>query len=257
MICTNHDRNAVNDTCYFLNTLPVWGEFLQSSQACSSYSDCIDGIHDDTLYPICDTDAGYCITSAPEDDPTLNIDDVDGYGPESISVQEPADGRYRVVARLYSDTNEMLSADNPATAYVMIYINGQLANGKELSSEFVTAGTYWIAADIDWSDGSGTVTPLCAGWTAAACDETSECSTWFGEGFTCEERSSGTGKFCTCQGSDPYADFATNPYANPYIKTDGGRLVPDDATSPASIWCDSATDMYNATDTCATLYGSK
>ena len=35
-------------------------------------------------------------SSGSEDDPRLDIDDVDGFGPENINIEEPADGTYRV-----------------------------------------------------------------------------------------------------------------------------------------------------------------
>lgn len=281
MICTTHDRGAINDSCYLMNTNPRWGEYETLERGCGNDNDCTEGAEapftcaeDDycdfscsssseclavSSNYLCDlsADSPACIGSDPENDPTLDIDDVDGWGPENISLVEPADGRYRIVARLYADSNDVLSETDPATAHVSIYIDGVAAMEKELSLEFVENDTYWKVADIDWSNGSGVITPLCAGWTATACAETSECSGWFGTGFECAERSAEAGKFCKCEGSDPYEIFNTDPYANPFISTTGARMEPYAASFPRSIWCDAPTDKYNETDTCESLYAQE
>jgi len=104
MICTTHDRNAVNDTCYFLNSLPRWGEYTPIDYACDKDSDCnnnneelpftcseSDNVCDFSCTSsseclafnngfICDldSDAPACVGNDPEDDPTLDIDESKG-----------------------------------------------------------------------------------------------------------------------------------------------------------------------------------
>jgi hypothetical protein len=50
---------------------------------------------------------------------TLDIDDIRGFGPENISVDDPADGRYTVGVGMYR-------ADSPTTVTVKIFVGGGL-----------------------------------------------------------------------------------------------------------------------------------
>ncbi|RJO66147.1 MAG: hypothetical protein C4523_13785 [Myxococcales bacterium] len=233
MICTQNNYDAVNDTCYFTNGSPRWGEYGPIETACScggasgcdaticngvnqQYFECIGGFCDYT----CDNsnqcleanqnylcgESGECVGNNPDDDPTLDIDDVDGWGPENISLKDPATGRYRFVARLYADPNEVLSdlaPNSPVKGFVRIYLNGELALSQGVTHEFVKTSTYWKVADIVWDkeandgEGGGTVDPICAGWTTTPCGTSAECQGWFDNEYACEARE--WGKFCsTC-----------------------------------------------------------
>jgi len=272
MICTTHPRDSVNDTCYFMNTEPRWGEYETLERGCNGDADCTGGATDipftcgagdvcdfsctsslecltaSSEY-ICDVDAAnpVCIGNSLEDDPTLDIDDVDGWGPENISLKEPAPGRYRIVARLYSDKNDVLSADTPnssVSAYVQIFINGEIALANELSTEFIETGTYWKVADIDWTvepdpeDSSkvkadGKITPLCAGWTLTECVTNDECKEWFGDSYTCEERN--------------YGDWCSNCI---------GSTLPQDCDPRATCTNDGECASFGSGYTCVGLTGS-
>jgi hypothetical protein len=79
-----------------------------------------------------------------EDNPSLDIDDVDGFGPENISLDAPAAGTYTVGAHYYCDHGL-----GPSLATVRIYCGGVLAAelaGVEISS----TGQLWQAATIQW-----------------------------------------------------------------------------------------------------------
>ena len=84
-----------------------------------------------------------------------------GYGPENISLKEPLPGRYRVIARLYNAGSEengdpIISETNPGTAYVKIYLNGNLvlASGSDfaMTQQFTRANVYWKVAEycLEW-----------------------------------------------------------------------------------------------------------
>ena len=324
MICTDHDRDAVNDTCYFSNTNPRWGSYDELDIDCSGDLDCTGGVEslDFTCESgSCDYSCDYssecleaspeyicspdsqCVGNNPDDDPTLDIDDVDGWGPENISLKEPQTGRYRIVARFFADPQQVVSNDTPnapVQTYVQVFLNGEIALDHEISHEFHTPNTYWKVADIDWvkddvnpEDSTGTIAPVCAGWTLTECSTSDECKDWFGDGYTCETRSwnkwcsscLGTqlpadcdpriscssdsdcnslgggftcteikGSFCKCGGSNEFANFDEDPYANPFWTSSSGSFIPGDPAIPRSIWCDDPSDKYNETDSCSTLY---
>ncbi len=321
MICTRRDSLSVNDTCFFLNGTPRWGEYSAPDVSCNGDAECngpnADVFTCDTANSSCDFtcdsssqcltkssqylcgEGGSCVANSQEDDPSLDIDDVDGWGPENISLKEPVSGTYRIVARLYADPDNAVgdeSPNAPVKAFVQIYLNGELALKKGIAQEFSYTNTYWKVADIEWdaTEDEGTVAPICAGWTQTKCENTEECQGWYANEYTCEARDWGkfcsscvtgtgtpdecnpttpcstdsdcvdeptsktcatiVGNFCKCNGSNPYSSVEQNPYANPFITTLGGVFDPNDSYTQRSIWCDSAQEMYNATDSCSTLY---
>ena len=99
------------------------------------------------------------------DDPRLDIDDVEGYGPENINLDVPVTGAtYRVGIHYYADDGVGAS-----TATVRIYCGDiavtpaymtsrTLANGGGITSD---ANDFWRVADVRWNGGdSCTVTAI-------------------------------------------------------------------------------------------------
>lgn len=91
------------------------------------------------------------------DDPFLDIDDLEGPGPENINVDELADGRYRIVVHYYSDTGSGGGGGDgfgtAANATVEVYLGGTLAatyGPTRLSSTDQT----WDVATLDWPSGT-------------------------------------------------------------------------------------------------------
>lgn len=108
-------RDDVGD-CYFANRTPDWGVIGDSS-----------------------------------DDPELDVDDVDGFGPENIYVDPTDGGAYQVTIHYWSDHGHGVS--NP---WVELFIDGvrtQAFGPKQMSS-----GQVWNVCTIDWP--SGVVTGL-------------------------------------------------------------------------------------------------
>jgi hypothetical protein len=79
------------------------------------------------------------------DNPTLDIDDWSGYGPENTNIDSPADGTYDVKVHYYQD-----NGDGDVTATVRIWLNGEEA------AEFRKVMEYdqvWDVASITWPSG--------------------------------------------------------------------------------------------------------
>lgn len=115
-----------SDDCYFGNMTPDWG------------------VRGSTL-----------------DDPFLDVDDLEGPGPENINVDELADGRYRIVVHYYSDTGSGGGGGGgfgvSTNATVDVYLGGTLAatyGPKRLER----TGATWNVATLDWP--AGTLTEL-------------------------------------------------------------------------------------------------
>ncbi len=113
----NGDALRIGTDCFFANRNPDWGE------------------------------AGNA-----EDDPYLDVDDVDGFGPENIFLEPGENGTYTVVVHYYSDDGE-----GPSNAWVEVFIEGgrAAAFGPERLS---ATGVQWNVCTIDWP--GGTVTPI-------------------------------------------------------------------------------------------------
>lgn len=120
---TDLDLHMVSDTeggtffqkpfdCYFDNTNPDWG------------------------------DAGILA-----DDPSIDRDDVDGYGPEVVSLEQPLDGHtYHLYVHVYDDHG--LGSSN---ATVRVYLNGELR--YEAVQPMAGVGDGWDVATIEWPEG--------------------------------------------------------------------------------------------------------
>jgi hypothetical protein len=78
------------------------------------------------------------------DDPFLDVDDVDGFGPENINLEAPAPGTYRVVVQ-YWDEHDGWAPD--ATVEILEF--GQVVASYGPVT-FNSAGEEWDVVDIEW-----------------------------------------------------------------------------------------------------------
>ncbi|MCK5688633.1 hypothetical protein KAI87_05140, partial [Myxococcota bacterium] len=125
MTYASHDDRVCNKPydCHWLNKTPIWF-----------------------------TDAG-------EDDgpnPSLDIDDTNGLGPENINIDDPNPGTYRVYVHFWGDFNFTGSSSTIQT--VRIWLNG--VQRAEYRRTMSADKDIWAVGDITWNaDGTGTVVP--------------------------------------------------------------------------------------------------
>lgn len=90
----------------------------------------------------------------PEGDPSLDIDDVDGAGPENVNLNGPENLVYSVGVYYYAD-----NGFGPSYGTIRVYIGG--VQTYEYRDMFMAgAGTFWNAANISWPSGNVTATNL-------------------------------------------------------------------------------------------------
>lgn len=90
----------------------------------------------------CNENPDWASTSG-DDDPRLDIDDYNGYGPENINIDAPADGSYLVRVHYY----ETLVGESDAVATVNIFLNGVEAASY---SQVMSRNEVWDVAEIVW-----------------------------------------------------------------------------------------------------------
>ncbi len=78
------------------------------------------------------------------DDPSLNLDDRAGYGPENFAIQTPAGGMYDTRVHYFND-----QGDDIVTATVRVYLQGELAPGFPVS-HLLHRNEVWDVARINW-----------------------------------------------------------------------------------------------------------
>lgn len=93
-------------------------------------------------------------------DPSLDIDDMSGYGPENINIDSPVDGLYTIGVHFFSGST-------PTFATVKIFINGALR--EEYSRELLGDDDFWEVATVQWQSGNATVTPVNDFWGDSSC----------------------------------------------------------------------------------------
>jgi len=91
------------------------------------------------------------------DDPFLDYDDVDGYGPENINISEPQPGVYKVLLHYYSDTYDYGPGGGATDAVVRIYSYGQLL-AEFGPQELDQTNRNWDVCTVEWP--SLAITPL-------------------------------------------------------------------------------------------------
>lgn len=118
--------------CFWQNLLPDWGEARPAG---------VDSVD-------CENDPN---RRGCHDDPSLDIDDVDGWGPENINLNNPrTNWTYAIGVHYFSDHSYGASF-----ATVRVYVGGILE--AEYRRQRLLHDEFWYVADIDWP--SATLSP--------------------------------------------------------------------------------------------------
>ena len=81
-----------------------------------------------------------------DDNPVLDIDDQQGYGPENINIDVPADGAYDVYVHYFND-----GGDDVVVATVKVYLYGVEVDSLSKAME---RDNVWYVGQINWPDGT-------------------------------------------------------------------------------------------------------
>jgi hypothetical protein len=85
----------------------------------------------------------------------LDVDDVDGYGPENINIlQSPATGEYDIGVHGYCDQSSDADSPKPMNARVRVYCGGQLVAEEPSSSSWrrlPNPGDFWRVGTVRWT----------------------------------------------------------------------------------------------------------
>lgn len=102
---------------------------------------------DDACY--CNPSPGWGDALSTTDDPTLDLDDMYGYGPENINIEEPADDTYDVYVHYFLD-----NGGGYTTATVRFYLDGELITED---AELMEGKDLWHVGTISWPDSTVTL----------------------------------------------------------------------------------------------------
>ena len=80
-----------------------------------------------------------------DDDPSLDIDDTDGAGPENINLTEPEDGTTYLIGAHYWSAHGF---DGPSLATVRVYVLGELV--FEALERPIDEGEFWVVGSLTW-----------------------------------------------------------------------------------------------------------
>ena len=90
---------------------------------------------------------------AAEDDPVLDVDDVNGFGPENINIDSPEDGQaYMVGVHYFRDAAGGEGGLRSTIATIRIYVWERLVYEEIALLEADEA--WWQAATIEWNSGN-------------------------------------------------------------------------------------------------------
>ncbi len=111
----------------------------------------------------CDTDCHFG-NPAPDwgvkgdwkDDPFLDVDDIDGYGPEHTNISEPQPGTYKFVIHYYKDSFDFGDSTSTSTTVEVFNFGNKIA---EFGPQFLDSTNWnWDVFEIEWP--SKNITPL-------------------------------------------------------------------------------------------------
>lgn len=85
------------------------------------------------------------------DDASLDWDAIDGWGPETITIDAPATGAYTVRVHFYGDARACGGGCPPTTATARVFLGGVLA--ETFTQRLTAEGQVWEVAELEWPSG--------------------------------------------------------------------------------------------------------
>ncbi len=147
------DSGDEGDDCYYVNC-----------KVCDSYDEdrCREQIAQYNMTPDMPPPS-QVMWSAPLDldDPRLDLDDVEGQGPENLNINRPRNGTYRLGVHYWDD-----DGFGASTVSVRIFCNGDEAGSfgplamRPSGSSGGPTTEFWEVADIEWTNNVCRVVPL-------------------------------------------------------------------------------------------------
>jgi hypothetical protein len=135
--CDTMPGAGCDDTDVDLHLLRPGTEAWFNSRADCHYANCIDGR------------LNWGDSSTVDDNPSLDIDDVEGFGPENINIEEPALGVYRVGVHLF-DGGSRRDADVTVNIFCGAGSTTPVATfGPVELDEGVGPNDFWKVADVE------------------------------------------------------------------------------------------------------------
>ena len=170
---------STNDARVTLNAVPTEGLHVQLSWSASvddidlhlgkgtspdwcSTQDCYYG---NCTYspPNWDTVAGFT-----DGDPKLDIDDLNGYGPENINIESPEAGTYVIGVHAFSGNGTSGGGFTPTDVTIKVFLGGALAD--EYYGHLQSDDDYWTVARVDVAaSGTATVSAIDSMQTSWTC----------------------------------------------------------------------------------------
>jgi hypothetical protein len=164
-LAVTDDTGAVstNDARVTINSVPTEGFHVQLTWD-ASVNDIDLHVARGASPDWCSTDDCYfgnCVSSGldwdgaggtgTDGDPTLDIDDLSGYGPENTNIENPVNGQYTVGVDYWGGSQSTFVT-------IKIFLGGALAweGGAQMSN----GSQFWEAARVDYNNGVPTVIPI-------------------------------------------------------------------------------------------------
>lgn len=91
-------------------------------------------------------------------DPVLDIDDLCGYGPENINIENPGDGEYTIGVHFYGNTGCDSQAEQATNTTIKIFVNGGLE--AQYDQTMNSRNDFWEVAKVQWTNGAATILPI-------------------------------------------------------------------------------------------------
>ena len=84
------------------------------------------------------------------DDPSLDWDDIDGYGPETTTIDSPANGTYRILLHFYGENGDTSCAGPCQTTNITVKVYNAGALLGTFTGVLDDAGEVWEAGTFEW-----------------------------------------------------------------------------------------------------------